>query len=114
MIGGLHRSINKEDLSILADVEGPAGRILLFASDDSVRKSCIALGIAQDRIIQGETFGKFLVGFRVIATGSEIGHIELADFVAARTERLAFRRSTTGKRLGKPSDHDGTLSLVVG
>ena len=106
--------VDEEDLSILADVKGPARGKFAFAADHAVGLGRLASGVAQDWVIQFKRLSKLLVRLRGIATGRKIADVELADFVAARTERLALGRSAAGKGFGKPGDHDGLFSFEIG
>ena len=64
------------------------------------------VGIAQDRIVERERVGEFLVSLDRVTARGEVVDRKSTDFVAALTERLAFGRSTTGKRFRKPrKDH---------
>ena len=56
--------------------------------------------------------GKAGVGLDVVRAHHEARDIELPNRLAARTERLALGRSTTGECLGKPGKHH-RLSFVV-
>ena len=106
--------VDRQDFSIFADVKRPAKRHLALGIDNPVSLGDFCAGIAQDRIVQLDGFGELRVFVRRIATGCEIGDIKFTDVVAARTERLAFRRSPTGEGLGKPGNHDRLFAFEIG
>ena len=114
MCAGLHALINEEDLSVFPDVKGPARGILAFAANHAVGLGRFASGVAQDWVIQFEGFSEFFVRLRGVATSGKISDVELADFLAARTERLAFSRSAPGKGFGKPGEHNRLFAFEVG
>ena len=114
MGAGLDLIIDGQDLAIFANVEGLTRGVLAFAQDHAKSLCGFACRVAQDGVICFEGFGKLLVGFGVVATGSEIGDIEFADLLTARTERFAFRRSATGESLGEPGDYDWFLAFEIG
>lgn len=110
----LHSGVDVEEFAILPDVKSCAPREFPLCIVHAVGLGGFARGIAQDRIVRaqrfGKSFGALLAVYR-ITTGGEVSDIELADFCAARTERLAFRRSTTGEGFWKPSQDDGFLAF---
>lgn len=59
---------------------GPQG------TDDTVGPRHFFVRVAQDGIVQLKRFGKRLVRLGVVATGSEVGDVELAELGATRTE----------------------------
>ena len=101
---GFHLVVDEEDFPVLADIERPARSHLSIAGSGAVRLGDGATRIAQDRVIGTERFRKLLVCFRVVATGGEIGHVELADIITALTERFAFCRSATGDGPADPPE----------
>ncbi len=105
--------VDCQELAILADVEGPSTRQRTIVVDDAKHASDCLVRVAQDRVVQFQRFGKFAIGFRRIATGREIGDVELTQGGTALTERFALGRSATGKRLGKPGDDHRLLTLVI-
>ena len=111
---GLYSFVDEQDLAVLADVERDPCREFLVALDQTVGFGRGQFGIAEDRVIKREGFRKFLVGVGVIATCSKVRDVELPNFFATLTERLAFGSSTTSKRLWIPGDHDGLLALEIG
>jgi hypothetical protein len=58
--------------------------------------------------------GELLVRFRIVDADRVVRDVELADGIAALTERLAFGRSPAGERFREPGEDDGTLALVIG
>ena len=105
--GSVHGPIDEENPSIGADVESVPGRIAGLQDAVSLRR--LLVGVAEDRIVQAQRLGEFAIGFGVVDAGSEVGDLEIPDLRPARTERLAFRRSSAGERLGKPGDDDRLL-----
>ena len=102
-------------LRCLASLERAAREVALetIVVDDAKHASDCLVRVAQDRVVQFQRFGKFAIGFRRIATGREIGDVELTQGGTALTERFALGRSATGKRLGKPGDDHRLLTLVI-
>lgn len=109
-----HAGIDMQNLPVFPNVVSPPGSHLPSVGQEAVSRGGLSFGIAQDRIIQVEGFGEFLVHVGGIAAGGEIGDVEFPDFLAARTERLAFGRSAAGEGLGKPSHHDGLFAFEIG
>jgi len=108
--------VDMENFPVFADVKCPAFGEVPLIVDHAVGSAHVLASVGQDRIIGAEGFGERLDSFFAvdrIATGGEISHIELADFCAALTERLALGRSATGKDFGKPGEHDGSLPFEV-
>ena len=106
--------IDVQDLAVRANVERPARRQRMLGIDYAVRGSDLFLGIAEDGIVRLDMLGKFLVRLGIVDAGGEEDDVgEGPDVVAARTERPAFGRSTTGERFREPGDDD-RLALVIG
>ena len=105
--GSVHGAIDEQNPPVGADVEREPGGIA--GLQDAVGLRRLLVGVAEDWIVQAQGFGKLVVGLGVIDAGSEVGYLEIPDLRPARTERLAFRRSSTGERLGKPGDDDRLL-----
>ena len=104
--------VDRGDASVHADVERPPLRESARA-DDAVGTRDSLRGVAQDRKIQIERRCEACVGFRRIDAGGEVRGIESPQRVAARPERPALRRSSTGKRFGKPRHHHGAFSSEI-
>ena len=114
---GLDLLVDGQNFSVFADVERPAERQLSFVGHHAVGSGRNFQRIAQNGIVQFKRFGERLVAlgpFDLVATGGEIGDVELANLFAARTERLALGRSATGKGLGIPGDDHRLTALEVG
>ena len=109
----LNHLLNVLDLAILADVESPTARTLLFFVHDAEGFCYLPIWIAENGVVKIETLRESSVGINVVAARCEVGYIELANLVAARTERLAFFRSPAGERLREPGNDDGSLALQV-
>ena len=109
----IHVGIDEQNLAFLAEVKRHPGRMLAVALDQAVGFGRAALGIAENRVVEIQRFGEFCVGLRIVATRRKVGDVELADFLAALTERLTFGRSTTGESLRKPSNHNGPLVFEI-
>ena len=107
MRGSVHLVVDVQDLAI--------------GSDDKRRSAGVAVGlggrfggVAEDGIIELQRFGKPGVGIRIVATGGEVGYLELTQGVAALTERNALFRSAAGKCFGVPRDDHRLLAGKVG
>ena len=99
-------SVDVEDLAFGVDIVSPAVRQFTLRRYDPIGPRDAFVGIAQDRIVERERFGEFLVSLDRVTARGEVVDRKSTDFVAALTERLAFGRSTTGKRFRKPrKDH---------
>jgi hypothetical protein len=109
--GGVHAAIDEENPSIGADVEGVPGGVAGLQDAVGLRRPLV--GVAEDRIVEAQGLGELAIGVRVIDAGGEVGDLEIPDLRPARTERLAFRRSSAGERLGKPGDDDRLLPPEV-
>ena len=114
MRAGFYFLVDMQNLPVLANVESPACGEFAFLVEDAVSLGGFEGRIAQDWVIELEGLGEFLISFRGIDTGGEMGDVELADVLAALTERLALGRSTAGKSLRKPRQHDRLFALEVG
>ena len=113
MTDRLHLLVNEENLPFRADVECPTLRQRTALVNNTVSLCDFLSRIAEDGVIELKRFGELLVHLRGIAAGGKVGNIELTKGVAALTERLALRRSATGKCLGIPSDHHRSLSPKI-
>ena len=106
-------SIDVQDRAVRTNVKGPAVRERPLRVHDLVRRRGLLVWIAEDWIVGLDVLGELLVRFGIVdAGGKEDDVLEGPDVVAARTERLAFGRSTAGECLRKPGKHDG-LALVI-
>ena len=63
--------------SIGSDVKGPAERKLAAFVYDAISLCNFTTGIAEDRIVELQTFGKFGIYLGFVTTGCEISNIEL-------------------------------------
>jgi hypothetical protein len=109
-----HLLVDIENLSIEANVKGPPRGERLILVDNAVCGRDLFGGVAQHGIVQAERLRERLVRLRLIYADREVRHIELPNRIAALTERLAFRGSSSGESLGKPSEHHHLLALVIG
>jgi hypothetical protein len=110
---GVDIFINKQNLAIGSDVESPTVGQLALRCYHTVGSGDVLSRVTQDWIVEGEGFGELLVRLFGVAARSKEGDIELPDFIAAFTKRLAFGRSATGKRFGKPGE-DNRLACQIG
>ena len=110
---GLHILVDEQDLAVLANVERPALGEADQRDQDAVGIRCGLVGIAQDRIVGPERLGELLVLLRRVGAGGEVGDVEVADLVAALTERLALRGSAACERFGEPGEHHRLLAAIV-
>lgn len=113
MTGRFHRLVDEQDLAVLADVEGEPQRHPPALVHHAVSFGRLPGRIAEDGIIQIERLGKFCIRFVVVATGGEVGRVELPKVIAALTERNAFLRSATGERFRVPGDHHRLFAFEV-
>ena len=108
---GTYGLVDIEDLSVRPDVERPptghAGR-----RQDAIGSGHILLRVGQDGKIRFVFFRKPRVGLGVVDADHEVRDVILPNRLAARPERLAFGRSTTSERLGKPGEHHGTAAVI--
>ena len=109
--------VDLKNLAIFSNIESPSMWKGSQAGDNSIFFGCFFCGIAQDRVIRLQRFGKIDISFfavgRVTAS-REVSCFELSQIIAVLTERLTLFRSATGKRLGKPSDDHGFFTFVIG
>ena len=115
VLAGPHFLVDLHDLAVFADVERPPIWQATGGSYHAVCPGRFLGGIAQDRVIQFQRFGKVdvaLGAFGRITTGREVSDVKFSQILAVRTERLALGRSATGKRLGVPGDHHGLFASV--
>jgi hypothetical protein len=108
---GIHFFVDIQNLPVFADIDRPAKREFAFLCDDSIGFGHFFAGITQQGIVDVEFLGELLIVCRSITTGSKVGDVEFADFLATLTERLAFARSATGFRFGIPENDDRFLSF---
>ena len=93
-----------QDFAVLADIVGPTIRHPTgIEAAESVGE--FFAGVAQDWVIQVQTFSEVSVFLDVVDAGGEVGNIEFTNEFAALTERLAFFRSATGERFGIPRNY---------
>ena len=114
---GFFDLVNLKNLAVLADIKSPAGGIALLAGDHAIGARGLFVGIAQDRIIQTQRFGKVDIALGAIGritTGRKVSDIKFPQFIAVRTERLTLGRSAPGKCLGKPGDHHSLFAFEIG
>ena len=111
---GAYLLVDIENPAIEADVKRPSRCEWLILVDDAIRGRDLFGGIAQQRIVHAERLRECLVRLWGIDADRKIRHVELPNRVAALTERLAFRCSPTGERLGKPSEYDDLLASIIG
>lgn len=106
--------VDMENPSIEANVKRPSRSERLILVDDAVSGRDLFGGVAQQGIVYCERLRERLIRLRWIYADREVRHVELPNRIAALTERLAFRRSSSGERLGKPGEHDDLLAFVIG
>jgi hypothetical protein len=58
--------------------------------------------------------GELLVRLGIVDADGVVRDVELADGVAALTERLALGRSAAGESFREPGQDNGTLAAMVG
>jgi hypothetical protein len=110
MTGRHNLLVDVLDLPIDAYVERPSCDA---RRGDPVCFGHLPRGITQKRVIYAQRLRICLVRFRGIDTDGEKRDIERADFVAALTERLAFRRSATAECLDKPDKNHRLLATEI-
>lgn len=106
-------AIDIEDLSVDADIKRPARRGGFFVSDDAVRLRGQTLRVAEERIIHVELCSELLVLVQRVDAHGKKRDIECPDLLAALTERLALRCSTSAEGSGEPGEHDRLLPAVI-
>ena len=113
VLAGSHFFVDLQDLAVFADVKGPPVRQAAGGGHHPISLGRFLGGIAQDRVIQFQRFGKVdvaLGAFGRITTGREVSDVKFSQILAVRTERLALGRSTTGERLWIPGNHHGLFA----
>lgn len=103
-----------QDHAVGANIKRPAEWECAICVNHTVCGCNLLVGIAEDRVVQIQRFGKLGVHLVRVTTGGEVGNIELSQSIAALTERLTLGRSATGKRLRIPSDHDNLFAFEIG
>ena len=106
-------AVDVEDLPVDAYVERPARSGCIFVFDDTIRLRGSAFRVAEERVFNVQRRSKLLVLLEGIDAYGKKRYIECPNLVAALTERLALRRSTSAGRSRKPGEHDCLLSAVV-
>jgi hypothetical protein len=109
---GLHVAVDVQDAAVHADIKGVARGIAILKY--SIGERGLLTRVAQDRVVQMERLGKFTIGLGIVDARREVGDIERADLLAARTERRAFGRSAAGESLREPCKDDRFLPFEVG
>jgi len=95
--GRTHLFIHVQDPAVEADVKGPSRREWPIFVDDAIRGRDRSRRIAEKRIIDPERLREGLVRLWRIDADGKVGDVERSDFVAALTERLAGRGSSSGE-----------------
>ncbi|MCK6684869.1 MAG: hypothetical protein L6R30_20915, partial [Thermoanaerobaculia bacterium] len=103
-----------EKLAILADVESPAEGDLALRVHDAIGLRDRTIDVREHRVVGVEGLRELRDLLDGIDARREVGDVELPDFCAALTERLAFLRSPTREGLGEPGQDDDTLASVLG
>ena len=80
-------------------------------AEDAVPGADFLGHVAEDRIVRLVHLGELRVVLERVGADHVVRDVVLPDEIAALTERLAFGRSTTGKRLGKPREHHRPLAF---
>ena len=114
MRGRIHLFVDVQDPAVPADIESPSSRGRRAAAYDAIRRGDTFSRIAQQWVINPDLRGEPAVGFGGVHTRCEQRDIELAQGIAALTERLTDGRSTAGEGFGEPGQHDNLLVAVVG
>lgn len=111
---GAYLLVDIENPSIEANVKGPTRSERLILVDHAVRGRDLFGGVAQQGIVHCQRLRKRFICLSWIDAYREVRHVELANRIAALTERLAFRRSSSSESLGKPGEHHNLLAFVIG
>lgn len=114
MISGVDVRQNEKNLAVFSDEDCLSERKSSVFGDEPVGRGSRARWITEDWIIQLELLRELLVEFRCVTTGCEIGHVEFADGIAARTERLTFACSATSEGFGEPRHDYSFFTFEVG
>ena len=110
--GGRHLAVDIEDLPVDADVERPSRGSGFVVPHHAIRPRGATFRIAEERVVHVKLRGKLLVVIKRIDAHREKRYVKCANLVAALTERLALRRSTSAGRSRKPGEHHGLFSPV--
>ena len=83
---GLYVLVDVENFAVLADVKRPpVGKAALFV-EHAVIVGGFLVGVAENRKVEIERFGEFLIYVGRIDAGRKIGDLELPQIFATRTE----------------------------
>src|SRR5204862_7723757 len=82
--------IDGEDLAVLADVKSDAVGHLPVRVEDAQGSGQLALGIAENGIVNLQRFGKLLVELGSVGAGCEVRDVVFANGLAVVPERLAL------------------------
>ena len=104
--------VNIENAAVGADVKRPARRVSA-RREHAIRPRHVLGRVAQNRVIDPERRREPRVRLRRVHARPEIPDVEPPQRLAARSERPALGRSTAGKCLRKPRDHDRTARQVL-
>src|SRR5687768_10134885 len=105
--GGAHGLVDMENLSVGPDVERPAGGEVTPFGNHAVGPGRLAGRIRENGKVRAVHLGELGVVLQRVDAGHEVRDIELPNLFAARTERLAFGRSTAGEGFREPGNDDG-------
>ena len=106
-------AVDVEDLAVDAYIEGPARSGRFVVSDYAVHLRGTTFRVAEERVINIKLRSKLLVFIEGIDAHGKKRYVECANLVAALTERLALRRSTSAERSREPGEHDRLLATVL-
>ncbi len=112
MVSCFDRLVDIQNFTVFANIVGPTAREA--GGTEAAKRFCdLFARVAQNRVIQIQALGKLSVSFNWINAGGEVCDVELANGLAALTERLAFLRSAAGERFWVPGDDKGFLPFEV-
>ena len=77
VVAGFHFLVDVQNLSIFADVVGPAIGVAARTKAAKLGRKCL-VGITQDWVVKLKAFGKVCVFFNAIATCCEVGHVKFS------------------------------------
>ena len=112
MLSCFDRLVDIQNFTVFANIVGPTTGET-GGTEAAKRFRDLFARVAQNRVIQIQALGKLSVSFNWINAGGEVCDVELANGLAALTERLAFLRSSAGKCFWIPGNDKGFLPFEV-